>query len=108
MGTLPTAEWTLSLDRMTDALNVTLIALDRYQAEWTSLTESAAAATPPEVMLAAMEHRLAAWDERLNVAAELAASVEKQLDEREAQVGRWHEVFVRWRDLIQNRVDTSS
>jgi hypothetical protein len=108
MTTLPTSEWTAALDRMTVALNQTLIESDRYQAAWAGLTDSPASATPPEVLLAGLEHRLAAWDERLNVAAELAASVEKQLNESVADVGRWHEVFVRWRELIQNRVDTTN
>jgi len=108
MPTLPTAEWTVALDQMTVALNQTLVDLDRYRTTWGTLTDTAATATPPELMLAWLERRLAQWDDRLNAAAELAASVENQLEDREAAVGRWHEVFVRWKELIQRRVDTSS
>jgi hypothetical protein len=108
MPTLPTAEWTVALDQMTVALDQTLLDLDRYRTTWATLTDSGATATPPELMLAWLERRLAQWDDRLNAAAELAASVESQLEDREAAVGRWHEVFVRWKELIQRRVDTSS
>lgn len=108
MPTLPTAEWNAALDRMTVALNQTLSDLDRYRAEWTALTDTPATATPSELLLEWLERRLAQWDDRLNAAAEQASFVENQIEEREAAVGRWHEVFLRWKELIQRKVDTSS
>src|SRR5262245_11300040 len=104
---LPVAEWTAALDRMTASLGRTLAELDRYQSEWAPVTETPATATPPELLLAWLERRLGQWDTRLTEAADLAASVEKQLEEREAAVGRWHEVFIRWKELIQQGVNTS-
>ncbi len=104
---LPIADWTAALDRMTGALDRTLSALDRYQADWAPVTETPAAVAPPDLLLAWLERRLTQWDSRLDAAAELAATVEKQLAEREAAVSRWHEVFVRWQELIQQGVDTA-
>jgi hypothetical protein len=104
MPTLPTAEWTTALERMTVALYQSISDLERHQAEWTSLTETSTRATRHEALLELLERRLDKWDERLNAATELADSVEKQLEDREADVGRWHEVFVRWNELIQRKV----
>jgi hypothetical protein len=101
MPPLPTADWIASLDRMTAALDRSLADLDRYQSEWAPVTERPATATPPELLLTRLEGRLAQWDARLTAATELAATVERQLDDREAAVGRWQEVFVRWQELIQ-------
>ena len=53
------------------------------------------------MLLAWLERRLDQWDTKLTAAVELAASVEQQLGEREAAVARWHEVFVRWKELLQ-------
>jgi hypothetical protein len=103
--TLPTAEWTAALDRMTAALHRTLVDLDRYQSDWSALTDTPASAAPPELLLAWLERRLDQWDERLTTAAELAASVEQQLNERETAIGRWQDLFVRWRELIERGVD---
>jgi hypothetical protein len=102
---LPAAEWAEALDRMTAAVDRTLVELDRHQTEWAPLTDTPAAATPPDLLLAWLERRLSQWDERLTAAGELAAAVEKQLDDREAAVSRWHEVFRRWRELLQRGVD---
>jgi hypothetical protein len=108
MQTLPTAEWTAALEGMTVALNQTLLNLEHYQAAWATLTDTPATATQPELLLAWLERRLVQWDDRLNTAAELATSVETQLEDREAAVGRWNDVFIRWKELIQRGVDTSS
>jgi hypothetical protein len=107
MPTLPVAEWTAALDRMTAALGRTLTELDRYQAEWAPVTDTPAAATPPEMLLAWLERRLDQWDSRLTAAGELAAAVEKQLGQREAAVARWQAVFDRWKQLIQQGGNTS-
>lgn len=107
MPALPTTDWTAALDRMTASLGRCLTELDRYQREWLPVTDSPAAATPPELLLAWLERRLDQWDARLTAAAEQAATVEQQLIEREAAVGRWQEVFARWKQLIQQGGNTS-
>ena len=107
MPALPTADWTAALDRMTAALDRSLADLDRYTAEWAPVTDAPAAAAPPELLHAWLERRLGQWDARLAAAAELAATVETQLADRAAAVGRWHEVFVKWRELIEQRAEVS-
>jgi hypothetical protein len=104
MPTLPTAEWTATLDRMTAAITTSLADLDRYEAQWSALHDAPAAATSPDQLFAWLERRLGAWDAQLTEAASLAASVATQLGERETALGRWHELFLRWRDLIQREV----
>jgi hypothetical protein len=106
--TLPTDEWTAALDRMTAALKSSLAELDRHQAEWSPLTDTPADATRPELLLAWLERRLGQWDAKLVEAANVAAAVETQLNERETALGRWHELFLRWRDLIQRGVDPTT
>jgi hypothetical protein len=101
MPPLPVADWTAALDRMTVALDRALADLDRYQTEWSPVTDTPATATTPELLTQWLERRLTQWDARLTAAAELALTVEKQLDEREAAVGRWHEVFLRWQRLVE-------
>jgi hypothetical protein len=108
MPTLPTTEWNAALDRMAVALTQTLGDLDRYQAAWAILTDSRAPAVPPEHLLVCLERGLAQWDDRLKAAAELADSVENQLEDREAAVERWHDGFVRWKELIQRKVGATS
>ncbi len=102
---LPIADWTAALDRITAATDRALAELTRYQTEWTPVTDSPTEATTPDLLLQWLERRLTQWDARLNAASELAAAVEKQLGDREAAVARWHEVFVRWRELIQRGVN---
>lgn len=102
--TLPTADWTAALDRMNAGIDRTLAELLRHQAEWAPVVDSPATATTPDLLLAWLERRLVQWDARLTAATELAAAVEGQLDEGEAAVGRWNEVFVRWRELIERGV----
>lgn len=101
---LPTAEWNAALDRMTTAIDRGLVELDRHQTEWSPVTDTPATATQPELLLTWLERRLGQWDARLTASVELAATVEKQLDEREAAVGRWHEMFDRWRELVEQKV----
>jgi hypothetical protein len=85
---------------MSVTLNRTLAELDRHQAEWAPVTEVPATASTPDLLLAWLERRLGQWDARLTAAAELAASVEQELAERSVAAERWHEVFVRWQNLI--------
>jgi hypothetical protein len=100
--TLPISDWQAALDGMDTALLNTLAALDRYQATWANVLDTPA---PQEFLpigdLDQTEGRLRAWDERLQAAAALAVSVSKQLDEREAAVGRWRELFADWQRVIQ-------
>ncbi len=101
MSKLPIPEWTTTLERMGANLNRTLQELDRYQVEWGTVTETPAVATPPDLLLAWLERRLNQWDSRLTEAAELTATIEKQLQERELAVQRWQNLFVAWRELIE-------
>ncbi|WP_439631114.1 hypothetical protein [Gemmata sp.] len=97
---LPTAEWTAALDRMAAALDQTLGDLDRHREGWAAVTDTPARAAPPDLMTW-LETRLGQWDARLTAAADLAATVEGQLGEREAVVGRWAETFGRWQKLVE-------
>ena len=81
------------------------VELDRYQCVWAPVTDAPASVSPPDLLLAWLERRLSQWDASLTAAGELAASVGKQLADREAAVGRWQEVFVRWQELIQQALD---
>ena len=105
MPALPTLEWTAALDRMSEAIKRSLADLDRYRAAWSALDAEYTPETPPERLLEWLERRLGHWDAKLNAATELAASVEAQLGERELAHGRWHELFLRWRELIQQKLD---
>jgi hypothetical protein len=104
MASLPTAEWHATLDQMDAALAETLAALDRYQERWDSVLKESA---PPETgavnpeALDRIEGRLRDWDARLHAAEELAASVGRELNDRETVVGRWQQTFTGWRDGIE-------
>jgi hypothetical protein len=100
MPPAPGADWIASLDRMSAQVGRSISDLDRYEREWSSQGE-AAAAISPEQLFAWLERRLGAWDGKLGEATALAESVENQLVEREGALARWHQLFVRWRDLIQ-------
>ena len=111
MTPLPIEDWTAALDRMNAVLDQTRADLDRHWTDWGSLVATPATASPPELLLAWLERRLAQWDARLTAAGELAAAVERELNDREAGVSRWREVVVRWRNLIEQEVkpaDTST
>jgi hypothetical protein len=105
---LPLAEWTATLDRMTVSLGRILSDLDRHQTDWSAVTDTPASAAAPELLLQYLERRLAQWDARLTEAGELAASVERELADREAAVNRWNDVFVRWRELLERGVRSAA
>lgn len=106
--TLPIADWQAALDRMETSLRRTVEALDEYHAKWAdALSAPAPRALLPVGDVGRTEDRLNAWDERLRAAAELAESVGKQLDEREAAVGRWRAVFAEWERVIQRGVSAA-
>jgi hypothetical protein len=107
MPALPQTEWIATLDRIGDDLERSLADLDRFERDWASSGE-AASSTSPEQVFAWLERRLGAWDAKLSEAARLAESVEVQLAEREASLTRWHTMFARWRDLIQQREEASA
>ena len=101
MTQLPIAEWQSSLDGMETALGATLAALDRYQTGWESLLAEQASTAAESPTADHLEVRLREWDARLVAAAELAASVESELHDREIAVGRWHESFHHWHNGIK-------
>ncbi|MFO0805691.1 MAG: hypothetical protein U0791_21525 [Gemmataceae bacterium] len=94
MPALPTADWQASLDEMDIALGSALAALDRYQAGWERLLRDRAATEPRPA--AGLELSLREWDARLQAAAELADSVERELHDRQDAVGRWQESIRLW------------
>jgi hypothetical protein len=102
MPAQPRTEWIATLDRIGDDISRSLADLDRFEREWASPAE-ASPSTSPEQLFAWLERRLGAWNAKLSEAARLAESVEVQLAGREAALTRWHGMFVRWRDLIQQR-----
>ena len=100
--TLPIADWQAALDRMDSALRRTVEALDEYHARWSDALASPTGNKARGVGDAGRtEERLNAWDERLKAAADLTESVSRQLDDREAAVGRWQALFEQWREVIQ-------
>jgi hypothetical protein len=103
MPSLPTAEWNAALDSMTAAVNATLLEFDRRESQWAALAEAPAAAALPAQLLAELERRQAEWDARLFAAAEVAATMEKELDAREAAFSAWREIYGRWEDLIKRQ-----
>jgi hypothetical protein len=101
MAPLPIDDWTAALDRMSSALDRMRAELDRHRSEWAPVVDAPAEASPPDLLLAWLERRLSQWDARLTAATALGAEIERQLDDREAGVARWREVFARWRNLIE-------
>lgn len=94
MPTLPVADWQASLDEMESALGNALAALDRYQAGWERLLKDPGASDAKPA--GQLELSLRDWDARLQAAAELADSVERELHDRQTAVGRWQESIKLW------------
>jgi hypothetical protein len=104
MTRLPIAEWLAALTEMEAGLADTVIALDRYQAEWTGLFSDAAPRSESpagESLLGRMEERLREWDARLAAATDLAASADRELADREVAVARWQGLVAGWSEVIQ-------
>lgn len=105
MTPLPIAEWQASLAEMETALVAMLAGLDRDTIAAGDVFAEASPAPArrelPPPGLSDLEARLGEYDARLTAAAELAESVERELTERAATVGRWREAFSRWQTLIQ-------
>ena len=93
MTELPLATWQSSLEEMETALGGALAALDRYQAGWEKLLAAPEGERPP---VGRLEQSLREWDVRLQAASELADSVERELNDKEAAVGRWQESIKLW------------
>lgn len=105
---LPIADWQAALDGMDAALRRTLHALDEYHAAWSDvLSTPAPRHLLPVGDVGRTEERLNAWDERLKAAAELAESVGKHLEDREAAVGRWRALVGEWEQVIQRGVSAA-
>jgi hypothetical protein len=104
MTRLPIADWLAALAEMESGLAAILNALDRYQTSWAGLLADAAPHPEPaagELLLGQLELRLREWDARLAAAAELAVSAGRELDDREAAVGRWQGLVTGWAKVIQ-------
>jgi hypothetical protein len=104
MTRLPIAEWLAALAEMETGLTATVAALDRYQAEWGPVLADGPAEperAAGESLPGRLEERLREWDARLGAAAELATSAERELDDREAAVGRWRGLVAGWSEVIQ-------
>jgi hypothetical protein len=105
MAALPISDWQATLANMDAALAEMLATLDLYQSGWdavlaeqaSSRAGGAAEARLPD----RLEDRLRDWNARLSAATELAASVERELNDRETVIGRWQELFAGWREVIQ-------
>jgi hypothetical protein len=104
MPSLPIADWLSELSRIETAIGAAVSDLDRYQSEGAAALADPRPAADPAAgndRNARLEDRLRGWDARLTAAVELAASVERQLDEPAAAVVRWQQMFAGWRDLIK-------
>jgi hypothetical protein len=88
---------------MASAIAGSLDDLDRYEREWSGHTETPASAPAPAELFAWFERRLCAWDARLTEAVELTTSIETHLGERESALGHWHDLFLRWQEMIQRK-----
>ena len=100
---VPIADWLNSLDQMEATLASTQTALDQHERTWDQIlqpclqTDSPGTVTP----LDRFEAQLVAWDARRAAVGDLAASVERELNDRQAAIVRWQELFNDWRGLIE-------
>src|SRR5437899_6505422 len=105
---IPMDDWLKSLDEMEVTLASTLASLDQHERKCGSIrADQPISREPPGVPsiaqshLSRMEARLGEWDTRLSAAAELAASVERELNDRQATIERWQELFNGWCGLLE-------
>lgn len=102
MTRLPIADWLTALAEMEAGLAAAVAALDRHQGEWAAVLADAPPRPPAgDALLGTLEERLHRWDARLTAAADLAASAERELHDREAAVGRWQGLVAGWAGVIQ-------
>jgi hypothetical protein len=101
MAPLPIADWQAALAEMDAALTAVL---GGNEPGWDDGPPGGRPSAEDDP-LGRLEGRLREWDDRLKVAAELAASVEREVAEREGAVARWQELFTRWREVIQRGVE---
>jgi hypothetical protein len=101
MSPLPTLDWQSSLDEIANAVQSALEHLERYETEWAAVLGGKTAQGTSES--SRLENGVRDWEARLTAAAELAASVEQELDDRRIEVERWHQSFSRWHEMIQQK-----
>lgn len=103
MTRLPIADWLAALAEIESGLAAAVSALDRYQTDRAEAFADVPAQPEAtgESLLGRLEERLREWDARLSAAAELAASAERELADREAAVGRWQGLVTGWSEVIQ-------
>lgn len=101
MSPLPALDWQSSLDEIANAVQRALEHLERFETEWAAvLGETTAEGTSKS---SRRESGVRDWEGRLAAAAELAASVEQELNDRQIEVERWHQSFSRWHEMIQQK-----
>lgn len=108
MPTLPTSDWTQALERMTAAVKEALTEAERAQSRWGTLLEPSGSTSSPDVLLKGFQQRLNLMDSRLNAASELAATIEKQLADRQADLNHWQAVFVQWQELLKRQEERTT
>ena len=108
MMTLPTAEWIESLHSMSNSLSARLADLDRKEALATAPPGSGETAVPADRLFEWLERRLAEWDGKLTEAAEMARQLEQQLEDRVGSLRNWLDLFARWQEGIQKRMEPTA
>ncbi len=101
MSPLPILDWHAALDEMADSLLKSLGRLEHFEADWPTVLGD----DPPgeTVAASALVATTREWESRLTAAVELADNVERELNDRQAEVQRWLDSFSRWRELIQQQ-----
>lgn len=97
MGDRRNPDWTRALDEVGEAVAGYLAALDTYESTYQSMLADAAPADQP--VSPALEPD--GWEERLVTARDLAAEVERLLQEQEAVWTRWRDAVSDWRRVIE-------
>jgi hypothetical protein len=101
MSPLPTFDWQSSLDEIAKAVQQALEHLERFETEWAAVLGEKTADRTSLSESSRLEKGVRDWEGRLTAAADLAASVEQELNDRQIEVERWHQSFSRWQEMIQ-------
>lgn len=102
MGETGDGDWVRTLDEVGQAIEGCLSALDRYEAEFTTmLAEHAASQEGAPPFDRDLPDADDGWRDRLTDAKAGADEVERLLDEQEAVWGRWREALTAWRRLVE-------